>query len=51
MNNLSSVMNSSAVRFDRQARFSYAGFYSYAYFYFYFYGTEQEKGLTGQEVC
>ena len=49
MNKLSSVMNSSAVRFDRQARFSYAGFYSYAYFYFY--GTEQEKGLTGQEVC
>ena len=51
MNKLSSVMNSSAVRFDRQARFSFAGFYSYAYFRFYFYGMEKERSLTGQEVC
>ena len=49
MNKLSSVMNSSAVRFDRQARFSYAGFYSYAYFYFYGMGNKEPGRMLA--VC
>ncbi len=51
MNKLNSALNSSAVRFDSQARYYFAGFYSYAYFYFYFYGLGKNKSLAGQEVC